>query len=1257
MKCEDIQDQLIPYLLDELDEHADADVYIHLQGCQVCRDAAHEMQSTVNLLKDAFEMEAEMPVALTEDRRQSVRSSVEAPQEGGRLIKWFKDQHVSIQTVAAVLVLCAVLSVAIPMARIKGFSEADFAVPKGSGVENEVALVKLKKKKKLSADIELSPVSALVVDESDEIMPRAEVDAFELADGNFEEGKDGKSEHFFARGDLNGRKDNEQANMQTQQQAAQGAPAFGPSPASRPQTTWEKAKGGKENNSWLAGNEKITGGEFGGSRLAEITETEEPAATVPDPEGAAGLTFRAGAGAQVREGGIVDGLDVFAFDATDVDQVIEEQTRMTYSASAKSGKIGKGDGGGGGKIGKGGASADSSNDDLFLKKPTPKTDPQARYRPERYNGLTLYGATKPAAGGDPDNTHAVYEAERASGVQDSKNARDNISATRNGQSSLDLGGQTDVGRREIKKEESRETTTSQTGGWSQRMDKSSVEDETVRRKQRPEEQKTLGDIPVFGRLFRGPSSSASGAITTPELKPADYNDATAPADIDPGNAVGSDAGAFKQSYADSEALPDTTDGTVLNFSTKGLSSRLEEENAQSGYVQAGESLEMAKQAEALPSPIVPGEPAVNAPEIVTKFTTVDKERAEKSLETEVSAIIMSVPDLVDEAKSDPGEVSLSRSGVRGLTQEQMTELVEQGKRQLLKRQLVEASELSLGTSTVAGEKKADTVNDARLEHIDKLIKIENESKEAVGDVDGDGLSDDYAGVNYTVSAGDTLSHIAVKHGVSVKDLVALNHLQDADTIRVDQVLVIPDTPVEKEAEPTKAREGIDQAYGVNPFVYTADNAFSTFGIDVDTASYTRSRNYMLRGFLPPAEAVRTEEFVNFFDYAYAAPRHATFQVYAEAAPSAFGRGLHTLKIGVKGRHLGREEQKPAVLTFAIDTSGSMNTPDRLGLVQKSLNMLLDKLGPNDQVAIIQYNDHARLLLAHTPVSEKAKIKHAIESLKTTGSTNLEQGMGLAYEIAGKGFQSGSMNRVLLLSDGVANLGAAESQQILDKVSKLRKQGIFCSVFGFGIGSYDDKMLESLADKGDGAYAFIDSLDEAKRVFVDDLSATLNTIASDVKIQVEFNPKKVSRYRQLGYENRQLKKEQFRDDTVDAGEVGSGQAVTALYEMEMGDAREQIGTVRVRYRDVATGKVVEIATDITRQMVHERFDEADARFKLAAGVAEFSEILRGSPHAKGSDFADVGRVLRPVALELNLDQNVQELIRLVEGAGGMSRAQE
>ncbi|MFT5240212.1 MAG: Ca-activated chloride channel family protein [Kiritimatiellia bacterium] len=447
-----------------------------------------------------------------------------------------------------------------------------------------------------------------------------------------------------------------------------------------------------------------------------------------------------------------------------------------------------------------------------------------------------------------------------------------------------------------------------------------------------------------------------------------------------------------------------------------------------------------------------------------------------------------------------------------------------------------------------------------------------------------------------------------------------------------------------------------KAHGVNPFYAAAERPFSTFSIDVDTASYTVARRYMFGGFLPPAESVRTEEFVNFFEYDYAPPRGKTFAVYADVAPSKFGSDLHLLKLGVKGKRLGREQQRAAVLTFVIDASGSMNTPDRLGLVKKSLRLLISRLAPEDRIAIVQYDSHARLVLDHTPVSEKKTILAVIDRLQTSGSTNLDAGLKLGYEVAARSFRSKAENRVLLLSDGVANLGTVEADAILASVGAYRAQGIKCSVFGFGIGTYDDAKLEQLADQGDGAYAFIDSIDEAKRVFMDDLAATLNTIASDVKIQIEFDPKRVQRYRQLGYENRQLTKAQFRDDNVDAGEVGSGQAVTALYEFALkGDSNIPLGVAHVRYLDVDTGRVEELALPILANNIPDQFSKAPTRFRLAAAAAEFAEILRGSPHAAGSDAADVAAVLRTVQAELQLDKQVEELLHLVHSASGMPRA--
>jgi len=464
--------------------------------------------------------------------------------------------------------------------------------------------------------------------------------------------------------------------------------------------------------------------------------------------------------------------------------------------------------------------------------------------------------------------------------------------------------------------------------------------------------------------------------------------------------------------------------------------------------------------------------------------------------------------------------------------------------------------------------------------------------------------------------------------------------------------------LEKTSEDAPAKP-VFRAYGSNPYIEVSSNRFSTFSIDVDTASYTLARKYMVNGTLPPPDAVRTEEFVNFFNYGYARPDKDVFMITAEAAPSAFGSG-QLLKIGVVGRNVSARGLHQAILTLVIDTSGSMETPDRLGLARQAVRLLLDQLGPNDRVAIVQYGSHASLVLEHTPVSEKEKILAALDGLQTSGSTHLEEGLTLGYNVAARSFKNGAINRVLFFSDGVANLGSANAEDILSEVAGAREKGILCSVFGFGTGTYDDTMLETLANKGDGTYQFIDSLNEAKRIFVDQLSATLDVVATDVKIQVEFNPARVARFRQLGYENRQLKTEDFRNDAVDAGEVGGSQAVTALYEFQSDSAIEEIaplGTVRVRYRDAISGHVAEIEKKILPSDLRPQFEAADARFKLAACIAEFAEILRGSPFADGSTFEDVAKVLRPVALELNNDPQVQELLSLVHSASSLPRASE
>ena len=436
---------------------------------------------------------------------------------------------------------------------------------------------------------------------------------------------------------------------------------------------------------------------------------------------------------------------------------------------------------------------------------------------------------------------------------------------------------------------------------------------------------------------------------------------------------------------------------------------------------------------------------------------------------------------------------------------------------------------------------------------------------------------------------------------------------------------------------------------VNPFIVTVAEPFSTFAIDVDTASYTLTRQALRSGAVPEPEVVRTEEIVNAFDYGDAAPEQTVFRVYQDGAQSPFGVGCHLLRIGVKGRRLGREEQRPAMLTFVIDVSGSMSQPDRIGLARGALRLLAANLSERDRIQLIAYSDHAQVVLETVAATEKARIAEAFERLQCNGSTNLEEGLRQAYEMAARSFMPGAENRVILISDGVANLGADSAQEILGKVDAFRRQGITCSVFGVGTGTYNDRMLEELANKGDGVYRFLDSEAAVRSAFVDDLAATLNTIAKDAKIQVEWNPAVVRRYRQLGYENRALRKEQFRDDAVDAGEVGSGQSVTALYELELVPEVSpgmRLGTVRIRYQRTDSGKVEEIQSELVSDAVLKPARAADPQFKVAACAAEFAELLRGSPHAAGGSYQAVANYLRPAVLELHLDTRVKELLELI-----------
>ncbi len=308
-------------------------------------------------------------------------------------------------------------------------------------------------------------------------------------------------------------------------------------------------------------------------------------------------------------------------------------------------------------------------------------------------------------------------------------------------------------------------------------------------------------------------------------------------------------------------------------------------------------------------------------------------------------------------------------------------------------------------------------------------------------------------------------------------------------------------------------------YGVNPFEDPREDHLSTFSLDVDTASYSIARRYVMDGNLPPAEAVRVEEFVNYFDAGYPSPSDIAFAIYADGAPSPFqADGSYILRFGVQGYQVPEENRKPASLTFVIDVSGSMDIENRLGLVKQSLQLLVEQLKPSDTVSIVVYGSNAYVLLNPTSAEDKNQILNAIFALHTEGATNAEAGLRLGYQMANLAYRPGAINRVILCSDGVANVGLTGPEAILESIRAYAGSGITLTSVGFGMGNFNDVLMEQLADNGNGSYAYIDDLDEAKKLFVEDLTSTLQVIALDAKVQVDFNSQVVSRYRLIGYEN-------------------------------------------------------------------------------------------------------------------------------------------
>jgi Ca-activated chloride channel family protein len=445
-------------------------------------------------------------------------------------------------------------------------------------------------------------------------------------------------------------------------------------------------------------------------------------------------------------------------------------------------------------------------------------------------------------------------------------------------------------------------------------------------------------------------------------------------------------------------------------------------------------------------------------------------------------------------------------------------------------------------------------------------------------------------------------------------------------------------------------------YGYREFIQTTIDPLSTFALDVDTGSYSIARRWIDEDALPPRESVRPEEYVNAFDYGYHAPRRG-LDITVEGGPSPFDEDNHLVRIGVQAEIVDENDRGPAALIFVIDTSGSMDRDDRLGLVKDSLEILVDELQPDDTVAIVTYSDSSGVVLEPTPVSDAGAILDAIDRLGPGGSTNLEAGLREGYTLAREAFREDGINRVVLASDGVANVGVTDPDSLAAMIREDADDGIDLVTVGYGMGNFNDVTMEQLADQGDGFYAYVDTEDEAERLFQDELTSTLLTVAKDAKIQVEFDEDVVEAYRLIGFENRGVRDSDFRNDDVDAGELGAGHQVTAIYELELergvdlGD-RDEIGVVSLRWEDPESGEVTEIDEDIDLRDVEAAWPDASDDFHLAIVVATFAEVLRDNPYADDIDIDELREEADRLAEELG-SRDVDELAGLIERAADLS----
>ncbi len=521
-----------------------------------------------------------------------------------------------------------------------------------------------------------------------------------------------------------------------------------------------------------------------------------------------------------------------------------------------------------------------------------------------------------------------------------------------------------------------------------------------------------------------------------------------------------------------------------------------------------------------------------------------------------------------------------------------------------------------------------------------------------------------------VVAADRAANMAEKKEGSAAQLSRARRVAPKSAVLQGGVLQGPVSQAQPPDFNTEAYDAIQES----PFVAAKDAPLSTFSIDVDTASYSNVRRFLAQGQLPPSGAVRVEELVNYFPYDYAQPTGDTpFSVTTELSQAPWNPQHQLLLVGLQGKQVAAAQLPPRNLVFLLDVSGSMNEPNKLPLLKRSLGALVNTLGERDQVAIVVYAGASGVVLQPTSGDRQAAIREALDRLEAGGSTNGGQGIELAYSLAQHMARPGSSNRVILATDGDFNVGATSQSELFQLIEAKRKSGVFLSVLGFGMGNYKDSTLELLADKGNGNYAYIDSLAEARKVLVAQGGATLATLAKDVKLQLEFNPAHVGAYRLIGYENRRLEARDFNDDAKDAGELGAGHSVTALYEIvppgvpfdgshvdplryqqpstPSAGHGDELCTIKLRYKAPSSER-----SQLSEHVVKREASQLTATspsFRFAAAVAVFGMTLRESP-ARGSSSFAMARQLAAGAQGADAEGYRREFLGLLDTASKLRR---